>query len=233
MTRALYCHSSLPDDLGIQYQSYSQNAVVAQDDFVSILPGLGHTGNEPFDDHHGWYRSYRGLAGTIKYHAKWKGWNCNEHYQFSTPLKDAVMTMLLAEKRSPTDPNRILAGSLRSPQGSRKKACLEISRKSEYYLSSLPKYVIFHILEFMVSVLSILVSWCFCFNISFLQNYDWFKEIDESFAVPSTVPSSPVVAQSRKVLCLLSVFSSFLYVFCRPYHEACFNPSVKFIHIIF
>jgi hypothetical protein len=150
MTRALYCHSSLPDDLGIQYQSYAQNAIVAQDDFVSILPGLGHTGNEPFDDHHGWYRSYRGLSGSIKYHAKWKGWNCLEHYQFPIPLKEAVMTMLLAEKRSPTDPNRVLAGSLRSPQGSRKKVCLEISRKSGYYLSSLPKYVIFHVLEFMV-----------------------------------------------------------------------------------
>ena len=31
--RGLYCHSSLPDDLGIQYQSYdSRDSVVAQDE---------------------------------------------------------------------------------------------------------------------------------------------------------------------------------------------------------
>ena len=39
-----YCHSSLPDDLGIQYQSYAQDDVVAEDEYVRVLPGLGHTG---------------------------------------------------------------------------------------------------------------------------------------------------------------------------------------------
>ena len=39
-----YCHSSLPDDLGIQYQSYGKDDVVAQDEFITVLPGLGHTG---------------------------------------------------------------------------------------------------------------------------------------------------------------------------------------------
>ena len=39
-----YCHSSQPDDLGIQYQSYSQTEIVAQDEFIALLPGLGHTG---------------------------------------------------------------------------------------------------------------------------------------------------------------------------------------------
>lgn len=40
-----YCHSSLPDDLGIQYQSYAQDDVVAEDEYVRVLPGLGHTGS--------------------------------------------------------------------------------------------------------------------------------------------------------------------------------------------
>ena len=44
-----YCHSSLQDDLGIQYQSYNKNDVVAEDDYLRVHPGLGHTGSEPFD----------------------------------------------------------------------------------------------------------------------------------------------------------------------------------------
>jgi hypothetical protein len=42
-----YCHSSLPDDLGIQYQSYSKDDIVAEDEVVAIRPGLGHTGILP------------------------------------------------------------------------------------------------------------------------------------------------------------------------------------------
>lgn len=36
-------HSSLPDDLGIQYQSYPEGSIVAEDDRIVIFPGLGHT----------------------------------------------------------------------------------------------------------------------------------------------------------------------------------------------
>ena len=39
-----YCHSALPDDLGIQYQSYAQTEVVAEDECITLWPGLGHTG---------------------------------------------------------------------------------------------------------------------------------------------------------------------------------------------
>ena len=52
--RGLYCHSGLPDDLGIQYQSYPKEACIAQDNMITVLPGLGHTGSEPFDETHGW-----------------------------------------------------------------------------------------------------------------------------------------------------------------------------------
>ena len=131
--RGLYCHSSLPDDLGIQYQSYqSKDTVVAENEvscttflpslkyypndvkrsFVSLpfytknhthipyllflhlsiythlflttsispsvtasqhitlLAGLGHTGFQPFDERHGWYRAWRGLSGSVGYRYK-------------------------------------------------------------------------------------------------------------------------------------------------------------------
>lgn len=40
---ALYLHSGLPDDLGIQYQSYNKNSIVAEDEHIILYPGLGHT----------------------------------------------------------------------------------------------------------------------------------------------------------------------------------------------
>ena len=52
--RALYCHSGLPDDLGIQYQSFHKEDVIAEDNYMVLWPGLGHTGSEPFDETHGW-----------------------------------------------------------------------------------------------------------------------------------------------------------------------------------
>jgi len=96
--RGFYCHSSLPDDLGIQYQSYqNKDNKVAESQYVIIYPGLGHTGSIPFDDTHGWYRSYRGLAGSISYTAEWKGWSPFEHHIFPNELKQSVLTLLLCQ----------------------------------------------------------------------------------------------------------------------------------------
>ena len=95
--RALYCHSGLPDDLGIQYQSYQKSDVVAADEHLTIRPGLGHTGAQPFDDQHGWYRAYRALAGSLSYSVKLKGWSPLEHKIFPAPLKDAVKSLLLCQ----------------------------------------------------------------------------------------------------------------------------------------
>lgn len=99
--RAFYAHSGLPDDLGIQYQSYRRTDIVAQDEYIRLLPGLGHTGSTPFDENQGWYRSYRGLAGAVSYHVRWKGWTPVEHAIFPTPLREAVRTMLLCNLRNP------------------------------------------------------------------------------------------------------------------------------------
>jgi hypothetical protein len=98
-TRALYCHSGLPDDLGIQYQSYKKTDVVAADDHIVIRPGLGHTGAEPFDETHGWYRAYRALAGSLTYTVRRKGWSPFEHKIFPAPLKDAVLSLLLCQNQ--------------------------------------------------------------------------------------------------------------------------------------
>lgn len=92
--RALYCHSGLPDDLGIQYQSYKKTDLVAADAHIEIRPGLGHTGAEPFDEQHGWYRAHRGPAGSISYTVQRKGWTPFEHAIFPTPLRRAVVSLL-------------------------------------------------------------------------------------------------------------------------------------------
>lgn len=97
--RALYCHSGLPDDLGIQYQSYKKTDVVAQDAHIEIRPGLGHTGAEPFDEQHGWYRAHRGLSGSVTYTAQRKGWSPFEHRVFPTPLRKAVISMLMCQNQ--------------------------------------------------------------------------------------------------------------------------------------
>lgn len=41
--KAFYVHSGLPDDLGIQYQSYQEDDIVAENEHMLLLPGLGHT----------------------------------------------------------------------------------------------------------------------------------------------------------------------------------------------
>lgn len=97
--RALYCHSGLPDDLGIQYQSYKKTDIVAQDAHIEIRPGLGHTGAEPFDEQHGWYRAHRGLSGSVTYTAQRKGWSPFEHRVFPTPLRNAVISMLMCQNQ--------------------------------------------------------------------------------------------------------------------------------------
>lgn len=101
--KALYCHSGLPDDLGIQYQSYRRkNEVFAKDEHVSLLAGLGHTGSEPFETENGWYRNWRGMSGRISYRCTLKGWTPWEHSIFPKELKEGVMAMLLTYNRAMT-----------------------------------------------------------------------------------------------------------------------------------
>jgi hypothetical protein len=97
--RALFVHSNLPDDLGIQYQSYGGEEVIAQDAHVAMHPGLGFTGAVPFDTNRGWYRAYRGPAGALGYAAAPVRWSAPGHALFPAAVRAAVRTCLLAHKR--------------------------------------------------------------------------------------------------------------------------------------
>lgn len=101
--RAFYCHSSLQDDLGIQYQSYRENDIIEENDDISIHPGLGHTGSEPFDDTYGWYRKYRGLAGAISYKRHMKGWMIESHSSFPNIVKKNVVQVLNCQNQCSRD----------------------------------------------------------------------------------------------------------------------------------
>lgn len=114
----------MPHDLGIQYQSYLKHDCVASDQYLTLFPGLGHTGREPFDVLDGWFRFYRGLAGSMSYQATWKAWSIERHREFLPELQKLVKTMLLCH-------NRLIPG------------------KATYSLSSLPLHLIYYILEFI------------------------------------------------------------------------------------
>jgi hypothetical protein len=119
-TLGFYAHSNLPDDLGIQYQSYQRDSVVAENDHLRITPGVGHTGSTPFDEQHGWYRAYRGPAGSIGYSARAKGFNIFTFKLFPQATHRAVVTLLLIN------------------------ACL----KNSVQLNKLHKYILYNILEY-------------------------------------------------------------------------------------
>ena len=190
--RALYCHSDLPDDLGIQYQSYNnKEQIVAQSEYIIIFPGLGHTGSLPFDDTHGWYRSYRSLAVCISYTVQHKGWSPFEHHIFPSALQQSVITMLLCQnttsfsnfiQRCNSNDNGSIIMNLSRKKNKNeyenyfpsKKAMTyndnnfndngynaksnvdyrsnsNIIRDDSLHISNLPVFVIYYIMEFMVS----------------------------------------------------------------------------------
>ena len=100
---AIYIHSSLPDDLGIQYRStMDPDEVTLENDHLRIMPGVGHTGSRPFDTRrgYGWYRANRTLCGSVEYRQLERVWRVAEHAEFPMPLRAAVFTMLCANQRA-------------------------------------------------------------------------------------------------------------------------------------
>jgi hypothetical protein len=85
--RGIYVHSDLPDDLGIQYQTYRTNQPFAGNEHMTLHPGLGHTSCEPFDLDDGWYRGLRGLAGELTYTAVIKRWSIATHHEFPPAVR--------------------------------------------------------------------------------------------------------------------------------------------------
>ena len=92
--KAFYCHSGLPHDLGIQYQSCRGGVVTCQDECMAILPGLGHCGSVPFDNEQGWFRHARSPCGMVRYRAKVKGYHMREHKIFPFDMREAARTLL-------------------------------------------------------------------------------------------------------------------------------------------
>jgi hypothetical protein len=95
-----YCHSALPDDLGIQYNTHTKDQIVCENEHIVVTPGLGHAGKRLFDDHDGWYRAYRGPCGGFGYTAAVKGWSIWNHRLFPAPFKQSVKAMLQANYQS-------------------------------------------------------------------------------------------------------------------------------------
>ena len=48
---ALYVHSAMNDDTGLQYTTCGKENTVARDDHLAIRAGISHTGNAPFSVH--------------------------------------------------------------------------------------------------------------------------------------------------------------------------------------
>ena len=92
--KAFYCHSGLPHDLGIQYQSIRAGVVSCQDECMAILPGLGHCGSTPFDGDDGWFRHARSPCGMVRYKAKMKGYHVRDHKIFPLGMREAAKTLL-------------------------------------------------------------------------------------------------------------------------------------------
>ena len=91
------------DDLGIQYQSYSdRDDIVVEDEFLTVHPGIGHTGSHAFETYHGWFRAIRGPCGAFSYTATLRSWTAQTHTMFPAALKSAVLTMLLGQQRHGT-----------------------------------------------------------------------------------------------------------------------------------
>lgn len=97
--RGIYVHSALPDDLGLQYQSTGRGNIADENEHIQIIPGVGHTSSVPFDREYGWYRYPRSLTGRLGYEARLRTWAPRYHKQFPDPLKLAVRTMMLAQRR--------------------------------------------------------------------------------------------------------------------------------------
>ncbi len=98
-SRGLFVHSSLPDDLGIRYQTYHIDRPFAEDEHLALLPGLGFTGAIPFDMRSGWFRLHRGLAGCVTYAAQPARWCAQRHATFPLAAREAVRCVLLAHRR--------------------------------------------------------------------------------------------------------------------------------------
>ncbi len=186
--KAIYAHSSLPDDLGIQYQSYERSQIFAKDEHIALVAGLGHTGSDPFDADQGWYKSYRGLAGAISYRKTLKAWNPLEHRLFPNEMKAAIFTMMVAQTC-----NRLHAAVVSNNHNNnnddkketKEDTNMNIQKESEEALEETHETVT----EAKVNQLSKLPRHAVLNIISFMH-FDWFC-IDKTNVAATAEPISP------------------------------------------
>ena len=68
----------------------------AQDEFLTVVPGIGHTGSEPFENYHGWYRAIRGPCGAVRYDAILRTWTAPTHREFPLALRKLTSSVILS-----------------------------------------------------------------------------------------------------------------------------------------
>ncbi len=106
----------------------------------------------PFDMVHGWYRAYRGFAGSIGYKCKRKGWTIWEHASCPAEMQEGVRTMGLVHQRALN--TFYIYDDLSMPgmerQISNTSTVSSVASDSSLRVMSVPLYLVYYILEFMV-----------------------------------------------------------------------------------
>jgi len=98
--KGFYIHVEVDHDRGLLYQSYKRfDEEIASDGLLKIFPGKGHTSNFPFDESGGWWRTVRGLAGSVTYRTIRKTWHWKTHRQFPKEFRNVIVTLLLCKSR--------------------------------------------------------------------------------------------------------------------------------------
>ncbi|CAE8710395.1 unnamed protein product [Polarella glacialis] len=101
----IYVHSSSEGEGGapesVVYNNQRFN-VTHDDPFIRLLPGMAHTGSEPFSRSGFWgqaWRSHREFVGRLSYGVKWLLWNPEIHSQFPASFRENVRLLLLIHQR--------------------------------------------------------------------------------------------------------------------------------------
>jgi len=97
----VYIHARNYTDQALFYQSYrNNNCIIAQDKYLKILPGRARCGVDPWNGTSGWWRSLRGLAGSVSYYAIRKNWSTKTHKDFPKSFKRIVLILLVLWRRN-------------------------------------------------------------------------------------------------------------------------------------
>jgi len=102
--RGFYIHSGSRGDEGLNYQSYpSYSSKIASDVCLTLFPGQARCGVDPFKDHDrdtwSWWRSVRGLSGSVIYRSIKKKWCPKNHHEFPPGFRRTVVVLFMLQDR--------------------------------------------------------------------------------------------------------------------------------------